>query len=75
MIASGTVTHNQPQAYVGVVCCLQDTQNYYFFEIGLDDYYNISKLWNGQWQMIGMGAPKYNSAINTGSYCIIQMVL
>ena len=66
VIASGTVTQDQPHAYYGVVCRLQDASNYYFFEIGLDGYYRIGKMWNGNWSMIGMGAAKYSSAINKG---------
>ncbi|MCJ7435082.1 MAG: formylglycine-generating enzyme family protein [Anaerolineales bacterium] len=66
VIASGTVTQDQPRAYYGVVCRLQDASNYYFFEIGLDGYYRIGKMWNGNWSMIGMGAAKYSSAINKG---------
>ena len=68
VIASGTVTQDQPHAYYGVVCRFQDASNYYFFEIGLDGYYRIGKLWNGNWSMIGMGAAKYSSAINNGTY-------
>jgi|GEM_PF-1839546 len=64
--ATGTVTQDQPHAYYGVVCRLQDANNYYFFEIGLDGYYRIGKMWNGNWSMIGMGAAKYSSAINKG---------
>jgi len=66
VIASGTVTQDQPHAYYGVVCRFQDANNYYFFEIGLDGYYRIGKMWNGNWSMIGMGAAKYSSAINKG---------
>jgi len=74
VMASGTITHNQPQAYYGyygVVCRLQDASNYYFFEVGLDGYYRIGKVWNGQWSMIGMGEPKFSNAINRGGYNLV----
>jgi hypothetical protein len=68
VMASGTVVEDQPHAYYGVVCRMQDVNNYYFFEIGLDGYYRIGKMWNGNWSLIGMGAAKPNPAINTGKY-------
>ncbi len=57
-----------PGDYMGVVCRMQDGQNYYFFEISYDGHYRIGKFWNGTYSLIGMGAPKPSAAILVGDY-------
>lgn len=68
VMATGTITQDQPHAYYGVVCRFQDVNNYYFFEIGFDGYYHIGKMWDGQWSLIGMGAAKYSNAVKINDY-------
>jgi hypothetical protein len=65
-----TVIQDQPKSYFGVICRMQDLNNYYFFEVGMDGYYHIGKLWNGQWSLIGMGQEKFTKAMDLtpGSY-------
>jgi len=52
----------------GIICRYKDEQNFYFFIIGNDGYYGISKIINGEESLIGMDRMGYNdSTIKLGS--------
>jgi hypothetical protein len=52
----------------GIICRYQDEQNFYFFTIGSDGFYSISKILNGEESLIGMLEMQYNdTAIKLGS--------
>src|SRR5512139_4024944 len=44
----------------GIICRYQDEQNFYFFTIGSDGFYSISKILNGEESLIGMNEMQYN---------------
>jgi hypothetical protein len=52
----------------GIICRYQDEQNFYFFTVGSDGFYGISKILNGEELLIGMSQLQYSdSAIQPGS--------
>ena len=52
----------------GIICRYQDEQNFYFFTIGSDGFYSISKILNGEESLIGMDKMQYNdTSIQLGS--------
>jgi len=52
----------------GIICRYKDDQNFYFFTVGNDGYYAISKILNGDESLIGMDQMGLNnSAIKTGT--------
>ena len=52
----------------GIICRYQDEQNFYFFTIGSDGFYSISKILNGEESLIGMDKMQYNdTSIKLGS--------
>jgi hypothetical protein len=44
----------------GIICRYQDEQNFYFFTIGSDGFYSISKILNGEESLIGMNEMQFN---------------
>jgi hypothetical protein len=51
----------------GVICRYKDEQNFYFFTIGSDGLYSISKILNGEESLIGMEKMQFNdTAIKLG---------
>ena len=43
----------------GIICRYKDEQNFYFFTIGSDGYYSISKILNGEESLVGMDQMQY----------------
>jgi hypothetical protein len=51
----------------GIICRYKDEQNFYFFTIGSDGFYSISKILNGEESLIGMDKMQFNdTAIKLG---------
>jgi hypothetical protein len=51
----------------GVICRYKDEQNFYFFTVGSDGYYAISKIINGEESFVGMDQMQFNdTAIQLG---------
>jgi len=51
----------------GIICRYKDEQNFYFFTVGNDGYYGISKIINGEETLIGMDQLQFNdTAIKLG---------
>ena len=47
----------------GVICRYKDEQNFYFFTVGSDGYYAISKIINGEEFFVGMDQPEFNDTV------------
>jgi len=51
----------------GVICRYKDEDNFYFFTIGSDGYYGVSRMSNGEESLVGMDQLEFNdTAINLG---------
>jgi hypothetical protein len=46
----------------GVICRYKDEQNFYFFTVGNDGYYGISKIINGEEVLVGMDQMQFNDS-------------
>jgi len=51
----------------GIICRYQDEQNFYAFLISSDGYYGISKMQDGEHNVIGTDGMQYTDLIRTGS--------
>lgn len=52
----------------GVICRYKNEQNFYFFTVGNDGFYGVSKVINGEESLIGMDRMQFNdTAIKLGS--------
>ena len=50
----------------GVICRYTDDANFYFFTVGSDGYYAISKFVNGEESLVGMEEMQFNDSIIKG---------
>jgi hypothetical protein len=54
------------QGYYGLLCRIQDAENYYYFIVRPDGYFTIGKYEAGEFQSLTPGGWTYNQAILTG---------
>lgn len=50
----------------GLICRYQDAANFYFFTIGSDGYYGVSKYFNGEETLVGMTEMGQNTSVIQG---------
>jgi hypothetical protein len=46
----------------GIICRYKDEQNFYFFTVGSDGYFAISKILNGEESLVGMDKMQFNDS-------------
>lgn len=62
-----TLTVNGPsENRMGLICRMQDVNNFYYFVISDDGYYGIGKVKAGQWSLLETTEMRPHSAILTG---------
>lgn len=60
-----TFVESPQEADAGVICRYQDLDNFYYFTIGNDGYYSVTKVYQDEEYLVGMDEMLYSDFINT----------